>query len=167
MTGWALFINGIYQSVLDEILSTQSQHPEETLFLQPYGGSAIARLRNNIPSPEAPVTLYASTTDKLDSVSYTADIVGWENKLTMTAARRQEVSDILNRFQPGEGEDGNPLYDASPTPGSPSLNLLHVRRMVKLDAPFSVAELTKISDGKPLSTKRSRSGGYSYVRRTS
>ena len=164
MSDWALFINGIYRSVLDEILSTQSQQPEITLFLQPYGGGAIVRLRDNVPSPESPVALYASTTARLDTVSYAADVVGWENKLTMTEARRQEVSDALNRFQPGEGEDGNPLYNASQTPGSPSLNLLHVHRMVKLDAPFSVAELTKISDGKPLSTNRSRSGGYSYVR---
>ena len=52
MNDWALFINGIYRSVLDEILSTQSHDPEITLFLQPYGGKAIARLRDNVPSPE-------------------------------------------------------------------------------------------------------------------
>jgi hypothetical protein len=164
MSDWALFINGIYRSVLDEIRSTQSQHPEMTLFLQPYSSSPIARLRDNMPSPESPVTLYASTTNKLDTVSYTAEIVGWENKLTMTPARRQEVNATLKTFQPGEGEGDDRLYNASSTPGSPSLNLLHIRRMVKLDAPFSVAELIKVSDGKPLSTNRSRSGGHSYVR---
>ena len=162
MSDWALFINGIYRSVLDEILSTQSQRPEMTLFLQPYGGGAIVRLRDNTPSPESPVTLYASTTDDLKTVSYAADIVGWENKLTMSESIRQEVDAIIRRYQPGE--DG--LYDASATPGSPSLNLLYVRRMVKLEAPFSAAQLIKTSDGKPLSTNRSRSGGYSYVRRT-
>ena len=93
--------------------------------------------------------------------SNTADIVDWENRLTMNPARRQEIDDIIRQYQPGE--DG--LYDASATPGSPSLNLLHIRQMTKLEAPFSVAELIKVSDGEPLSTNRSRSGGYSYVRR--
>ena len=161
MSDWALFINGIYGSVLDEILSIHSQRPEMTLFLQPYGGRAIARIRDNAPSLESPVTLYASTTVKLDTVSYTADIVGWENKLTMISARHQEVDEIIRQYQ--RGKDG--LYDASATPGSPSLNLLHIRRTVKLDAPFSVSELIKTSDDKPLSTSRSRSGGYSYVRK--
>ena len=91
MSDWALFINGIYSSVLDEIISTQYRNPEKTLFLQPYGGGAITRLRDNGPSPEFPITLYASTTDNLATVGYKADIVGWENKTTMRPARRQEV----------------------------------------------------------------------------
>jgi hypothetical protein len=163
MSDWALFINGIYSSVLDEIISTQYQNPEKTLFLQPHGGGATVRLRDDVPSPEFPITLYASTTDKLATVGYAAAIVGWENKLTLNLARRQEVDAIIRQYQPDE--DG--LYDASRTSGSPSLNLLHVRRMVKLEAPFSVAELIKTSDGKPLSTNRSRAGGYSYVRKVS
>ena len=164
MRDWALFINGIYRNVLEEILAAQRERPDLTYFLQPYSGSAIARLQRDIPSPGAPVTLYASTTDKLDTVSYTADVVGWENKLAISASRREAVSNILKKYQPGEGEDDGPLFDASRTQGSPSLNLLHVREMTKLDAPFSVAQLIKLSDGKPLSTNRSRSGGFSYVR---
>ena len=68
MSDWALFINGIYETVLEDISAEQSKDPGLTLFLQPYSGSAIALLRVNVPSPESPVTLYASTTDKLDTV---------------------------------------------------------------------------------------------------
>ena len=161
MSDVALFINGIFQTVLEEIRSTHSKSPEQTLFLQPYSASPIAMLRDNVPSPEAPVTLYASVTNDLPTITYTADIVGWENKLTMTAARRREVNGVIETLQPGEGT----LYDYSQT-SNPSLNLLHVRRMVKLDSPFSVASLVKTSDDKPLSTIRSRSGGWSYVRRS-
>ena len=95
MRDWALFINGIYRSVLEEILATQRGHPDFTLFLQPHSGSAIARLRRDVPTPEAPVTLYASTTDELDAISYTAEIVGWENKLEMGKARQLEVDGII------------------------------------------------------------------------
>lgn len=160
MSDWALFINGIYRSVLQEILAAQLLSPDMTFYLHPHGGGAIVRLRNEVPSLESPVALYASTTDDLKTVSYMANIVGWENKLDMNQASRQEIDAIIRQYQPCEGG----LYDASATPGSPSLNLLHLRQMTKLDAPFSVAKLIKVSDGKPLSTNRSRAGGYSYVR---
>ena len=160
MSDWALFINGIYETVLEDISAEQSKDPGLTLFLQPYSGSAIARLRGNVPSPESPVTLYASTTDKLDTVRYMSDIVGWEDKTAMTAARQQEVTAIIEQHQTKEGG----LYFDAAASGAISLNLLHVRRMVELQEPFSVARLIKLSDSKPLSTNRSRSGGYSYVR---
>ena len=41
----------------------------------------------------------------------------------------------------------NGLYDSSSTPGRPSLNLLRIRKLVRLTPPFSVANLIKISDG--------------------
>ena len=161
MRDWALFMNGIYEAVLEDISSEQSKDPELTLFLQPYSGSAIARLRDNVPSPASPVTLYASTTDNLDTVRYTSDIVGWEDKTAMTEARQQEVAEIIEQYQT---EEGGLYFDAAAS-GAISLNLLSVQKMVKLKEPFSVSELIKISDGKPLSTNRSHSGGYSYVRR--
>lgn len=154
MNDWALFINGIFDKVLADITAVHSHNPETTLFLQPYTGGPIVRLRDNIPSPEFPVTLYASTTDELATISYTADIVGWENKRTINPARRQEVDAILEKHQPTEpGLEGNS-----------GINLIHVRRMTKLETPFSVGELIKISDGKPLSANRSRAGGFSYIR---
>ena len=98
-----LFINGIYRNVLEEILETQSGNPDHTLFLQPYSASPIAMLKNNPPSLEDPVKLYASTTDDLATLSYTAEIIGWEDKTELSQGRRDEVTGILNSLQPGEG----------------------------------------------------------------
>ena len=156
----ALFINGIYSDVLEEILKGQSQAPDQTLFLQPYSVMPIRLLKDNPPTPDDPVRLYASTTYDLAQVSYSADIVGWEDKTDMSQARREELAGIINEFQPGEGGEHNeiPLIEWD------SLNLLSIQRLVRLAQPFSVTELIKVSDGQPLSANRSRSGGWSPVR---
>ena len=158
-----LFINGIYRNVLEEILKTQSGTPDQTLFLQPYSPSSIKMLMNDPPTIDKPVRLYASTTDDLPMVSYAADIIGWEDKTKMDDARREDVDSIIKTFQPGEVEDEEGLWVHSPTTDRPYLNLLSIRRLVKLANPFSVANLVKVSDEKPLSTNRSRAGGWSYV----
>lgn len=166
MPNVALFMNGIFQSVLEEILAAQSREPGRTFFLQPYTGTAIARLRDNVPSVERPVTFYASTSDSLSVVSYAAQVVGWEDKTTMTDLRRREVTEAIQEFQSrerGHDLDEAGLYNASTTPGKPSINLLHIRNLYKYDSPFSVANLIKESDGLPLSTNRTRSGRWSYV----
>ena len=160
MRNWALFMNGIFSSVLDEIVKNQSQAPDKTLYLQPYRGNAIAMLRDDPPTVEDLVKLYVSTTDSLATVSYTADIVGWEDKTKLDPARRDEVDSIIRVFQPNE----NGLYDLSPTPGSQSLNLLSIKGLVKLTSPFSVANLINDRRLEPLPTNRSRSGGWYYVR---
>ena len=152
----ALFINGIFVNVLDDILKTPSDTPDRVLFLQPYSHRAIVMLRNNPPTIEDPVKLYLSTSGELAIVSYTAEIVGWEDKTQLTPERRDEVQGIIKSFQPSEGD----LSSGE----KPSLNLLSIRRLVRLASPFSVANLIKVSDGKPFSTNRSRSGGWSRVR---
>ena len=155
----ALFINGIFVTVLNEILKTQFAKPDRILFLQPYSHQAIVMLRDNPPTIEDPVKLYLSTSGELATVSYTAEIVGWEDKTQLTSERRDEVNGIIKSLQPSEGD----LYDL-PSGEKPSLNLLSIWRLVRLDSPFSVGNLIKVSDGKPLSTNRSRSGGWSRVR---
>ena len=162
MSDWALFINGIFDGVLKDVATEHSRNPEMTLFLQPFTGGVIKRLKANIPSPEVPVTLYASITTDLHNICYQGEVVGWEDKEGITAARIQELEAIFVQYQPTE--QGNE-QDGLGIPRNPGRNLIHVRRMVKLEAPFSVGELIKLSDGKPLSTNRTRAGGYSYVRR--
>ncbi len=159
MADYDLFINGIFRSVLEEILETQSVNPDHTLFLQPYKGVPIAMLRDNPPSVEDPVKLYASTSDELGSVSYTAEIVGWEDKTKLSQGRRAEVERSLDSLQPNEGG----LYNYSSS-GKSSLNLISIRRLVKLLNPFPVAELIKASDDKPYGI-RSQPGGWSPVRK--
>ena len=168
MFSGALFMNGIFERVLEEVLEAQANAPTQTFYLQPYTGTAIKGLRECIPSPETPVTMYASTTENLALVSYTAKIVGWEDKTTMSRSRRRELTEALRKYQPGEkGHDMEEagLYDASNSPGYPSINLLHIRQLAKYDPPFSVSRLIKISDDMPLSTNRTRSGGWAYVHR--
>ncbi len=156
----ALFINGIYRSVLEEILSTHSTNPDRTLYLQPYDGRPIVLLRDCRPTVKDPVRLYASTTDELSHVSFSADIVGWEDKTKISQSRTRELNEIIQSFQPGE----ECLYDYAKSPEKPSLNLIHIRRLIRLPAPFSVANLIKISDGESLSTNRTQAGGWSPVR---
>ena len=162
----ALFMNGIYSQVLEDILKAQEEVPDGTFYLQPWTGTAIKMLRDNTPTPETPITLYASVTGDLNKVAYTAQVVGWEDKTRMSAARRAQVTEALIKHQPGEGatEDAPAsLYNASGTPGSPSINLIHIRRLFQYDPPFSVSRLTKVSDGYPLADNRTRGGGWSYV----
>ena len=161
MQTYSLFINGVFDGVLKEILKTQRVAPEQILFLQPYSGNPIKRLESDPPTVENPIKLYLSTSAELSKVSYMADIVGWEDKGKLSADRCEIVGKILKCFQPGEGG----LYDHSRS-GEPSVNLLSIRRLARLHHPFSVAELIKISDREPLSEHRSTSGGWSYVRKS-
>ena len=162
----ALFMNGIYSGVLETILESQLTAPEETFYLQPFTGTAIKMLRDNTPSPAAPLTLYASVTGDLNKVAYTAQVVGWEDKTRMTQRRQEEVIQALRKYQPGEtgyNMDEAGLYNESGTPGKPSINLIHIRRLFKYDPPFSVSRLIKTNDGNPLADNRTRGGGWSYV----
>jgi hypothetical protein len=76
----ALFLNGVYEDVLQEIISSQSKTPGLICYLQPYKGEVIKLLQNIDPSEANPVTLYASGTKSLDVIHYTGDIVGWMDK---------------------------------------------------------------------------------------
>lgn len=163
----ALFLNGVYSAILDDIWNVQRKEPERTLFIQPYSPSPIKALEDAPPTPDDPVWLYLSTTDALDTVSYSAEIVSWEDKTLMTRERISEVRAIIKEYQPSE----NGLYLRIPASQKDDervpVNLLHVRFLMKLREPFSVTELIKESDRKPLSSNRQTSGGWSYVYRRS
>ena len=157
----AIFLNGVYRTVLEDILKIQEELPEHIMFLQPYAKSPIVRLRDHRPSIDDPVQLYLSTTDDLPNVAYTAEIVGWDDKTDMSDDKRRVISRLIFTLQPTE--DG--LYDASGDGSGISTNLLHVRRMVRLENGFSVVKLIKTSDQTPVSPNRSTAGGWSYVHR--
>ena len=159
MTLEALFINGVYESVLEEILRTQSVLPDQILFLQPYSSRPIVDLQKSPPTADNPMQLFLSTTTDLSRVQYVGEIVGWNDKRTLPSENRLLIEQIIKLLQPEERD----LYDASAAPGGVSLNLLHVRRLRKLDEPFSVERLVKVRDGDRSSPNRSMSGGWSYV----
>jgi hypothetical protein len=153
-----IFINGVFETVVDEILAVQAHLPEQVLYLQPYKGQRIVRLAENSPSVENPVQLFLSLTDDLPRVHYTCEIVGWDDKRQLVGQKRNIIEKVINTFQPNEG--GVYMQRADDTE---CVNLLHVWRMKQLSKPFSVAEFLNVKDGLPISTNRSTSGGWVYL----
>src|SRR5262249_16280782 len=143
--------------VLGEILQTQSVLPEQILFLQPHGPRAILDLQHSHLSVDDPMRLFLSTTDDLNHVSYQAEIVGWDNKNTLPPERSAIIERILKALEPKEGG----LYDLSKAPGGRSLNLIHVRRVARLERRFPVQRLLKVYGGNL--QPRTQAGGWAYV----
>jgi hypothetical protein len=155
----ALFINGVFRGVLEEILQVQGHLPDHIMYLQPYAGSAIAHLRDDPPSSDEPMFLALSLTDDLGTIHYAAEIVGWDDKTQLSVVKRSVLNRVIGALQPGERE----LYDAAEAGDGRSVNLLHVRRMRRVRQPFSVTRLIKTEDGEPIAGPRTTSGGWTYV----
>jgi hypothetical protein len=151
--GTALFINGIFDSVLTEILNAQIIRGGGESFLQPYKGQVISMLKERSPTPSSPVTLYISTTENLSKICYTAEIVKWEDKRELSESRRQTILRDLKKFQPNECEDLSKGKAA---------NLITIRNLRSLETLPPTSFLIKKSDGFPLK-KRNRAGGWSEV----
>lgn len=154
----ALFINGIYDSVLSEILVAQETRGGGISYLQPYKSHVIAMLRQREPSLENPIRLYISTTSNLSNVCYTAEIIGWENKRELSTRRTKEVNEHLRKLQPTETD----LFEGMEKAGKTAVNLITSRDLKKLNPPFVTSVLRKANDDSPL-VKRTRSGGWSEV----
>lgn len=155
----ALFINGVYRSVLEEILQVQGELPDHIMYLQPYSGGAITHLRDDPPSPEDPMLLVLSVTDDLATIHYAAELVGWDDKTRISASKRNVLNRVIGALQPGEKE----LYDASLADDGRSVNLLYIRRLRRLSTPFSVTRLIKTIDSTPVSDRRTTAGGWTYI----
>jgi hypothetical protein len=155
----ALFLNGIYESVLQEVLEIQKHLPEQILYLQPYSTRRIVRLAKTLPTCEEPVRLLISTTDDLPTVRYICEIVGWIDKRELEGWKLNTINRVIYALQPYEGG----VYGLRERGKPDMVNLLCVRRMQKLAKPFSVAELRLADSNEPHSTERSTSGGWSYV----
>jgi len=156
----ALFVNGVFESVLEEILRVQRELPEHVMYLQPHAADRIVGLHKEPPTPEVPVLLYASTTTDLSLVSYTAEVVGYDDKRTFKDNPAKEA--VLNRviwtLQPEE----QGLYRQRKD-GKEFANLLHVRRTRRLGHPFPVSDLLNVKDDQPLSMNRTSAGKWVYV----
>ncbi len=157
MRSQAVYMNGIYEDVLRDIARVHSTRPELQLYLQPYAEAAIAYLRDNPPDKFDPVRLYTSTTNDLQHVHYTADIIRWEDKTSIPNDRRERILKRIADYQPTEGG----LYNV-PEDGI-SRNLLCVVRMQHLEEPFGVDRLINVKDNHPLPLTRTRPGGWIYV----
>jgi hypothetical protein len=150
----ALFINGVYENVLDEIIKSQKNYPGKFFYLQPYSTSAIKRLKITPPTPHSAIPLYISTTNQLNQICYIADIVGWENKNELSQERLAFLNEHIKESQPGEGSIYFEVNDKK------CVNLISIVNLKKITNQLSTANLTKESDGEPLKP-RTRSGGWS------
>ena len=153
----ALFINGIYDAVMTDILAAQTSGESES-FLQPYRGAIIRMLKKNLPSSSSPVRLYVSTTENLSKICYTAEIVKWEDKRRISDARRREVLHHLERFQPKECN----LFRGTELGEGKAVNLITIRNLQSLGSFHQTSVLKKTSNGLSLKP-RSRSGNWSEV----
>ena len=148
----ALFMNGNYESNLQGIANVHVEHPDQILFMQPHGNRYIAYLRDNPPTEDDPVTMYSSISTDLNMVHFTGEVVGWDDKTKLSPQKHERIDEIIKTKQvpePGLFEGG--------------VNLLHIRRLVRVEPPFDTAELVKVSDNEPLA-HRSVPRGFSYVK---
>lgn len=155
----ALLINGVYEDVLQEILTIQSHIPEQVLFLQPYSSRRIKSLAENPPSVDERVRLFLSVTTELSTVTYVGEIVGWHNKLELSPEKSAVIQRSIWTLQPNEGG----VYNIHPDEKRQSVNLLHVWRIRRLSNPFPVDQLRMTNGNEPLSPNRTTSGGWLYV----
>lgn len=154
----ALFINGIYPHVLAQIIEDQNSRGGGVSYLQPHTSGVIRPLRDGHPSLQAPMRLYASTSDNLSNVCYTADIIGWEDKRHLSTRRRQVIKKHFRDFQSGELD----LFEGNQLSGKDSVNLITIQNLTKLNSFYSTCVLRKTSDNLPLK-RRTRPGGSSEV----
>lgn len=159
MSDFAIFFNGVYSSVLDEILKIQEALPEQILFLQPHSGQLIRRLAESPPTTEAPVHAFISTSDRLQDVSYRTEIVGWEDKRSIAKEKKNVLNRLIWTLQPEE----TGLYERAKEDGPLCANLLHVRRTSRLAPSLRVSDLVNLESGSPLSEGRTTSGGWVYI----
>jgi len=155
---YSLYINGVYEDVLEEIRKAQASGPGLICYLQPYASDTIVRLAESPPTASDSVTLYISLTSSLSFVSYRTEIIGWENKGEIDPARLAELNNHIKKNQPGETE----IYMVGGN-DKPSINLISVRNMSRLETPIHVSSFIKLSNNRPLKP-RTTSGGWSYVK---
>ena len=154
----ALFINGIYDSVLSDILAAQETRGGGISFLQPHKGQVITMLRQGAPSAKTPIRLYASTTANLSNICYTAEIIDWEDKRELSPRRKNEIKKHLLEWQHGEAN----LFEGVQEGATQAVNIITIQNLKKLDSLYSTSLLNKTSDDLPLK-KRTRPGGWSEV----
>lgn len=153
----AIFINGVYEKVLKEIIEAQRSNTDLICYLQPYSSKTIKVLAERPPNKKTPIILYISTTGTLDKVCYIADIVGWEKKQSITPTRLELLNNHIRKFQPGEKN----IY-MTVANGKDCVNLISILDLKQLPNPFSVSNLEKVNDNKSLKV-RTRAGNWSYV----
>lgn len=153
---YAMYLNGVFEEGLREILGVQFTEPNRVCYLQPHGSNVIKRLLEERPSLANPVKIYMSTTTLLSHVSYSADIIDWRHKDHITDSELKTLNEHIRQYQPNEQSIYMEINGKKPA------NLIAIKGLTKHEVPFSVTTLKKIEDGNTLRV-RTQAGNYSYV----
>jgi 5-methylcytosine-specific restriction enzyme A len=154
---YSIFLNGIFESVLNEILEFQTKVPEQTFYLQPYSSRIIRKLSEHPPSSAEPIDLFISNESDLSTVRYKAKIIGWEKKKKIRKSRIEALNKLIQIVQPQEVD----IYKV--INGKDCANLLQIKELEIIDNPFTVEHFTKIKDGTPVKSGRATAGGWTYI----
>lgn len=145
------YANGVYMNVLEEIVKAQAEEPDLICYLQPYMDSVVTQLRDFTADKGYIWKLYASTSSDLNHIHYVADIVGWEDKRSLSASRLMELNSHIQKFQKGEVE----IYDKG-------VNLIAIKNLKRVVEPIPITSCIKIENGTPVK-ERTQAGRFSYI----
>jgi predicted HNH restriction endonuclease len=159
----AFFENGVYESVLEEIIEAQKQNKNIICYIQPYSTAKIEFLSRINPSKNNPITFYISTTSNLNSVSYTAEIIGWEDKRVLFAKDADRVEELNKHINMYQADETNIYKYSDKEETKECANLISIRNLRKLSLQFSVSMLTRVNKDLPLTATRTQAGGWSEV----
>lgn len=153
----ALFLNGMYEDILESILAAQETRPGTGFYLQPYSTSKIKMLADVQPTWNSPATLYLSTTKTLGEVAWEAKIVGWQDKRTLAPPELNRLNESIRAI-----DDNLEAIYLDAKDGKACVNLILITELKRLLPPLPVKALTKVADNTPLKVKTT-AGGWSYV----
>ena len=161
----ALYINGVFEEVLEEIIKAQNNEKDLISTLQPYSSRVIKLLEGNDFNKNPSITYYISTTTDLKHVSYVAEIIGWENKrnLGKNPKKLEQLNKQIAKNQPIQGEV---YFHSDEEKTKECVNLIELKNLRKLTIPFQVGNLIKVSDDSPYKP-RTQPGGWSPVHKVS
>jgi len=152
----ALLLNGVFKEVIEEIITSQSNHPNKTFYLQPHTSTNIKYLREGDFSELNSTRLLLTTTDNLNNVTYECKVVGWRDKQEISPSELRVLNKNITLLQPSEKE----IYQTQS--GSVCKNLIYIKDMRELICPFDINKLIKESNNEPCK-HRERAGGHSVV----
>lgn len=165
---YAIYMNGVNKGILDEMIECLNDLPEQVVYLQPYRETTIRELRDASPpvSDEERVLMVFSTMEDLTKVYYCAEVVRWEDKITIPKARKDKLDRLIRILQPNNCNriylTNNRDHDNDYKKGNPYCkNLISLRNVRRVEVPFDIGQMIKISGGKV--EQRTQSGNFAYV----
>lgn len=156
MSSTSLYLNGVFEDTLKEILVAQTATPGLVCLLQPYSATKIKMLANQPPTLEQAKMLYMSTTTELTQVAYRAKIVGWKDKQLLNDTELEDFNKHIATHQPREKD----VY--LQVKGKLCANLISISQLEHLPSPVPVTCFLKVGNNKALKP-RTRAGGIAYV----